>query len=1110
MRIIIDMQGLQTSSGLRGVGRYTESLVKHLLMENEKHEFYLALNGAFPETIDTLRNKFSSLIPEDHIVVWQQFFDTTVRSAPSRSIIQAGEIIREIYLNSFEPDFIFSTNLQEGFVDPAVTSVHNLKYPVRYCTTLHDLVPFHYEEYLAEPTIRNWYNNKIDYAIASDVLLTVSESSKQDIIEKLAVPENKIFVIPNGCDSDIFNSSILSTDDSNKIAIKYGLSKRFVLYVGGGDKHKNIERLLFAYSILPDEIKNRVDLVLAGKDLSQNDNIHQTISDLRLTNNVITPGFVTDDDLPALYKMCECFAFPSTHEGFGLPALEAMACGVPVIGSNCSSIKEIINHKNALFDPYNVEDISRTLAAVLSDPAIKKTLIKNGLERASNYSWAKSARKLLDVFDDFDKAIGVKGYYFGNPVDAAVQEIHSISPPLELNDLINISKSIAESFPIIAKKTIYLDISSVVVHDYKTGIQRVTRAISGELLKAGISNIDVVLVYTATDDLNYYVASNYMRDQFGINRSPHDSYVEFKQNDILIFLDLHPGIAISHRGFISHLRNKGVKVIYVVYDILPLLKPDTFWPQLCKEFRLWAESVSSADGAVCISRAVAGELKEYLIRFGEKRSRAFNIGWFHLGADIGNTAPSLGFPADAALVLPLVVSRPSFLMVGTIEPRKGHRQTLLAFEALWDKGADINLVIVGKLGWGMHDFSHQLGEHSELGRHLFWLQGISDEYLEKTYEASCCLIAASEGEGFGLPLIEAAKHKLPIIARDIPVFREVAGENAFYFDPVNDANVLAETITKWLALYKNKSHRRSETMPWLTWKQSAADLLNVILNDDWLYKIECNGAISIGAIQNFCSRRLEWHGFNVIEDGFRWTDGNRASITFNWDDAVDFLQLRIRCSTFGQQRISLSLNNFDIYDETVHGDQVMLISNIPSLKRGHNVLQFNLPDARKPEAGDGRFLALAFREFEITKALGNITYGATLDHHSEELDWKGFSAPEDNFRWTESKQVSILFQTTGVAKKPELRIRCLTHGEQRVSLTLNGATIHNGKLNGENENLICSLPSLRDGYNILELNLPDAHQPGGSDSRLLALAIQEFEIMELDTDDLSECQALVQ
>jgi glycosyltransferase involved in cell wall biosynthesis len=171
-------------------------------------------------------------------------------------------------------------------------------------------------------------------------------------------------------------------------------------------------------------------------------------------------------------------------------------------------------------------------------------------------------------------------------------------------------------------------------------------------------------------------------------------------------------------------------------------------------------------------------------------------------------------------------------MVGTIEPRKGHAQTLEAFERLWQSGHEVNLIIVGKQGWMVETFVQRLHNHPELGKRLFWLEAISDEYLEKCYAACACLIAASQGEGFGLPLIEAARHNLPILARDIPAFCEVAGGHASYFTG-NEPGDLANAIKNWLALRAENRHPKSDNVPWLTWAQSVEQLKGVLLQGNW-------------------------------------------------------------------------------------------------------------------------------------------------------------------------------------------------------------------------------------------------------------------------------------
>ncbi len=244
----------------------------------------------------------------------------------------------------------------------------------------------------------------------------------------------------------------------------------------------------------------------------------------------------------------------------------------------------------------------------------------------------------------------------------------------------------------------------------------------------------------------------------------------------------------------------------------------------------WLHVISQFDGAICISRSVANELTDWQLARGLKRLRPFKIGWFHLGADIENSFPTRGLPDDANNVLEELARRPTFVTVGTVEPRKGQAHVLGAFELLWRANIDANIVIVGKQGWMVEALVSNVRHHPELSKRLFRLEGISDEYLEKVYEASTCLIAASEGEGFGLPLIKAAQHKLPIIARDIPVFHEVAGEHAFYFQGMEPAN-LADALKDWLNLHATNQHPKSDGMPWLTWKESAQQLINAILFD---------------------------------------------------------------------------------------------------------------------------------------------------------------------------------------------------------------------------------------------------------------------------------------
>ena len=163
-------------------------------------------------------------------------------------------------------------------------------------------------------------------------------------------------------------------------------------------------------------------------------------------------------------------------------------------------------------------------------------------------------------------------------------------------------------------------------------------------------------------------------------------------------------------------------------------------------------------------------------------------------------------------------------MVGTLEPRKGHEQVLDAFELLWRMGEEIQLLIVGKPGWHTDALAHRLRTHPQRGKGLHWIEDASDEYLERLYQAAQCLIAASHAEGFGLPLIEAARHGLPILARDIPVFREVAGSHASYFDG-GEAIDLAQALCIWLERRDAGQVCSSVGLRRQTWSQSTQSLL---------------------------------------------------------------------------------------------------------------------------------------------------------------------------------------------------------------------------------------------------------------------------------------------
>lgn len=382
-------------------------------------------------------------------------------------------------------------------------------------------------------------------------------------------------------------------------------------------------------------------------------------------------------------------------------------------------------------------------------------------------------------------------------------------------------------------KQLLVDISELIVHDAKSGIQRVVRSILRQLIQTPPTVYKVEPVYW--DGLCYRYASQFMTAQLPhlirpaeFEKAP-DSPVEVAYGDIFLGLDLSPRLILGMQKTLERFRHLGVEIYFAIYDILLVDHPEWFSSWGSQRFFFWLETVSKVStGLLCISQATADAVQNWLTSYPPKRRELPRISVFHLGADIDQSLPTLGLPENAADVLSAIKQRQTVLMVGTVEPRKGHTQVVSAFDQLWASGVDINLVIVGRAGWQVGALIHSIRSHPQREKKLFWLSGISDEYLEKVYAASTVLLVASEGEGFGLPLIEAAKRELPIIARELDVFKEVTGGNVFYFKG-KQPEQLAEAITVWLALYAEGKAPLSRDISWLTWRESTQQLLQAIL-----------------------------------------------------------------------------------------------------------------------------------------------------------------------------------------------------------------------------------------------------------------------------------------
>lgn len=395
------------------------------------------------------------------------------------------------------------------------------------------------------------------------------------------------------------------------------------------------------------------------------------------------------------------------------------------------------------------------------------------------------------------------------------------------------------------KPRLYVDVTELVLRQGRTGVQRVTCEILRALLREPPHDYQVQPVFAPVGQHYRCVSPSTIRSLASASRGlgENDAVIDDgdaaptkdllpESGDVFLGLDHAMDAAISNAHQIAAMRDQGVRIWFVCNDVLPLVHPEWFPPEIPPKFKTWIETIARlADGVACISAATESELRSQLEQCRADGSKAPKLGHFHLGADaLPSGRDDTGIPPEESAVVERLCGATSFLMVGTLEPRKGHAQALQAFEMLWAEGTDIALVIAGFPGWMTEVLQRRIRHHDEFGKRLFWFRDASDALLRRLYEHCTVLLAPSFGEGFGLPLLEAARHNLPILCRDLPVFREVAGEHAVYFSGSDPAS-LAGAIHRWLDARQQSAIPASNQMPALKWGESAGLMAALVLGD---------------------------------------------------------------------------------------------------------------------------------------------------------------------------------------------------------------------------------------------------------------------------------------
>jgi glycosyltransferase involved in cell wall biosynthesis len=371
MRIGIDIRSLQTESQFRGIGTFTSNVVNHLVEVDRENEYFFFASAY--KKIRGLREDLQSK------VIWLK--------RPTRLTSLTDQFLWYPVLKAYRIDIFHAME----FAIPRFS-------PCKRVITIYDLIPLIFQEY---KTLRKLphhlvYLLKFHSTRWAEKVIAISESVKNDLIRILGLPEEKIEVILGGV-REIFQPS-LPADQVEALKKKYHLEGDYLIFPCGFEPRKNVLLTILAFQRALEVLPGNYQLALVGNLSQESQRIRRYISEKGLDKQVILTGYASPEDLSYLYNGAKLCLFPSLYEGFGLPALEAMACGLPVITSNDTSLPEVVGDAAVLVNPYSVTSITEAIIKVLTNPDLQKNLREKGLKRAASFSWHTIARQTLEIY----------------------------------------------------------------------------------------------------------------------------------------------------------------------------------------------------------------------------------------------------------------------------------------------------------------------------------------------------------------------------------------------------------------------------------------------------------------------------------------------------------------------------------------------------------------------------------------------------------------------------------------------------------------------------------------------------------------------------------------
>lgn len=831
MKIGIDLKPFSTGSKYRGIGMYVRNLLKELLKIDNDYEYHF-INLYEKYDGDPMMDNRCHLYqyymgPKvvdvgEHQLFLDKSTQTIIKAAVSH-FIEKSQIDAMLFTSPNEYGGMYEASWFDGIFKMAI---------------LYDMIPLNFpQQCLFNEKYKKDYYRSLNFLKQMDLLFAISQSAKDDAVKFLNIPAEKIVVVYAGIDADYHCISDIKTEIVKK---KFNIKSSFMMFAGGIDFKKNIEDIIIAFSKCGKTITNKYQLVIVGKtDESVIEKYYQIANDKGIRNKVICTGFISQEDLVALYNTTDMLIFPSLYEGFGLPVIEAMACGAKVVTSNCSSLKEIARGHATLVDPKSVRSICEGIKWVVNHPREADKMAKDSVEYALSFTWENVAKKVVSTIDQICHKNNLKNGYEYTVQDSEIRAIVKLYAKNRIPFPETLREELAEQLFVLekhgdlplyeTKRRIIYDMTVVsewMRANYITGIGRVSTQILSQLSKRM-----PVLPVKIQNGPKGIVCNRISLDNYQVTNQT----VDLQRMDIFFMPELQlRGVQVGkEHPYAGEIRRMGVRTYAVIYDILPLRMPECFEKSTSQQFDTYLrEIIDNYDGILSDSKWVSEDIMAYCNEKGICSSdHTVKTGFFHLGQDtfkMNDDKPSFElkefFETDKNV----------YLMVGTVEPRKGHEIIFNVFKKMWKNGFDGKLCIIGHVGWNMDSFRKKIQEDSEYGINICYFDHASDADVSYAYRHAACLIQASAGEGFGLPLVEASNYAIPVLCSDIPIFHEVAGDAVNYFNRNDQDNIIA-VIERF---EKGKDIKNSTRIKKTSWKESAEKIYQMIVDDNqWLGEI---------------------------------------------------------------------------------------------------------------------------------------------------------------------------------------------------------------------------------------------------------------------------------